>query len=169
MVSLCIDNYWRYHFCIGFFVDLFTGKTIKQHDKAVSMIILWIILGAICGSLSLLFRMVGKDYGNFLTGLLSWVLFACVIALVTRRNRNLFQFIGGTAFAGTMIMVWGMLPLEVIVFIPRGEAISKTIEFAYLSRAVAGALSGIGLYYLWRQSEKVRPISAPADRGSAAR
>jgi nicotinamide riboside transporter PnuC len=58
------------------------------------MVILWIITGAICGLLSLLLRMLGKDYGNFLTGLISWALFACVIALVTRRNRNLLQLIG---------------------------------------------------------------------------
>ncbi len=131
------------------------------------MVAIWMIAGAVCGILSLFLRMLGQDYGNLITGILSWGLFACVMVLVTRRKQDLFQFIGGSAMVGTLLMVLGMLPLGVIAFIPGGEEISKRIEFAYLSRAIGGAISGLALFYLWRFSEKVRSSSPPAEGGAS--
>lgn len=124
------------------------------------MIILWIITGAMCGLLSLLLRMQATDYGNLVTGLAAWALFGLAMVLITRRKANSFQsvqFVGGTALAGTMIMVLGMLPFGAIFLFPGGEAVSRTVEFAYLARAVGGAISGLALYYLWKASEPVRP------------
>ncbi len=115
----------------------------------------WILVGALCGLLSLFLRTLGKDYGNLLTGSISWALFAFIILLITGRSKNGFQFIGGTAVAGTLIMALGMLPLELVVLFPGGQEVSNTIGFDYLSRAVGGAIAGLALYYLWKFTEKV--------------
>ncbi len=127
---------------------------------------LWILVGALCGLLSLFLRTLGKDYGDLLTGVLSWALFAFIIILATRRYKNWFQFIGGTAIVGALLMTLGMLPLDLVLFFPGGDEVSKTIGFDYLSRAVGGAIAGLALYYLWKLSEKVWPKASSTENGT---
>jgi hypothetical protein len=123
----------------------------------------WILAGAICGVLSLLLKTLGEEYGNLFVGLLAWALFACLIAFVTRQIRYVFQFIGATAFVGTLLMVLVTLPFDLIAFLPGGEEVFTTVLFAYLSRAAAGGITGLILFYLWTLSGNIRPAAHPMD------
>lgn len=118
------------------------------------MAVLWIIVGALCGLLSLFLRLLGHDYGNFPTSMVAWAVFASVIFLTAKPKRKAMGFIGSTAIVGTLIMVWGMLPVEIIFFLATREALPETTQAAYLSRAVGGGIAGLALYYFEKLVEK---------------
>ncbi len=117
------------------------------------MIVIWATIGPLCGALSLFLRLIGKDYGNLVTGLLAWALFGIVMIFVTGKKNKLLQLVGGSAIVGTLLMALAMLLAGIVDLFPAGKMLSQSLIFASIARALGGLLTGIALYYLWQIDE----------------